>query len=101
MATASSTKSRRLSAEYFQLVAQFPLLRIENKKHLADAIAVIDGLLSRSKLGKGGRAYLDALTDLVESYENEQEPIPDISDVEMLRYLMEVNNFSQPKLSLA
>jgi HTH-type transcriptional regulator / antitoxin HigA len=96
-----TTTLRQMPVEYFRLVESFPLVRIESKKHLAEAIDVIDHLLAQAKLGKGGQAYLDALSDLVESYENEREPIPDVSDVEMLSFLMEGNGYSQPKLALA
>jgi HTH-type transcriptional regulator/antitoxin HigA len=96
-----ATATRPMAAVYFRLVNAFPLVRIESQKHLAQAIGVIDGLLARAKLSDGEQAYLDALTDLVESYENENEPIPDVSDVDMLRYLMESNGLSQPKLALA
>ena len=97
---ATTTKARRLPDDYFELVDQFPLIRIDTPKKLADAIRVIDRLLARQKLGKGEHVYLDALTDLVENYENEHERIPDVSDVETLRFLMESNGFSQPKLAL-
>ncbi len=73
---------------YFRLVKQFPLTHIHDDAHLDHAQKVIDGLLTE-ELDEGGQAYLDALTDLVEVYEDEHHRIPDASEADVLRYLME------------
>lgn len=100
MATASESRRKRLTDDYFQMVAEFPLTRIESTQHLAEAIERIDQLLARGKLTRSGQVYLDVLTDLVEAYESEHERIPDVSESDVLRLLMETHALSQPKLAV-
>ena len=54
--------------------------------------------LLQSQLDRGGQEYLDALTDLVETYEDEHEPIGNVSEAEVLRELMRANGLSQTAL---
>ncbi len=89
---------RKLSDSYFERVKQFPLTHIRNEEHLLAAQAVIDRLL-KAKLDRGEQAYLDVLTDLVEGYEDEHEPIPDATESDVLRELMRANGLSQLRLS--
>lgn len=96
MPTRTATQS--LPDTYFRLVRRFPLTRIRDDAHLAEASEVLDGLL-RQDLDDGGRAYLDVLTDLVESFEEEHVPIPDASEADVLRALMRANGLSQPRLA--
>lgn len=86
------------SDSYFELVKKFPLTRIRDDKHLSAAAKMIDGLLERD-LDKGADAYLEVLTDLVERYEHEHEPIPDTSEADVLRELMRAGGLSQQRLS--
>ena len=90
--------TRTLPATYFKLVKQFPLTHIRDEAHLVAVQDVIDGLLEQN-LDKGAQEYLDALTDLVETYEDEHEPIPDASEADVLRELMRANRLSQPRLA--
>ena len=90
--------ARALANTYFELVKQFPLTHIRDTDHLSAAQDVIDRLL-QDKLDEGAQEYLDALTDLVAVYENEHEPIPDASEVEVLKELMRSNGLSQTKLA--
>jgi HTH-type transcriptional regulator / antitoxin HigA len=89
-----------MTPSYFNLVNHFPLSHIRDEKHLDAALEMIDRLLQEN-LDVGGQEYLDALTDLVETYENAHEPIPDVSEAEVLRELMRSNNLSQARLSKA
>jgi HTH-type transcriptional regulator/antitoxin HigA len=91
-------KTRTLPDTYFDLVKQFPLTHIRDAVHLALAQEVIDDLLEK-ELDDGERAYLDAMTDLVETYEDENEPIPDASEADVLRELIRANGFSQQELA--
>lgn len=80
---------------------EFPLVSIRDDRHLAEAAATIDRLL-RLDLGSGGREYLDALTDLVEVYEDEHVPIPDASEADVQRELMSAGGLNnQPALARA
>ncbi|HWE40706.1 MAG TPA: helix-turn-helix domain-containing protein [Isosphaeraceae bacterium] len=97
---AAKTTPRPMPATYFRLVRRFPLTHIRDAEHLEAAQEVIDRLLER-ELDEGAQEYLDALTDLVETYEDEHEPIPDASEADVLRELLRANGLSQPKLSKA
>jgi HTH-type transcriptional regulator / antitoxin HigA len=85
-------------AEYLQLVRAFPLVSIRDDAHLAEALGVIDRLIERSERSVAEEAYLGALTDLVETYEDAHVAIPPTSGVEALRYLMEENGLIQTDL---
>lgn len=97
-----AVKSRKyaLPDTYLKLVQQFPLVRIRDDDHLDAAQQIIDRLLKR-ELDTGEQEYLDALTDFVELYENENVDIPDASEADVLRELMSANGLNQPKLAKA
>ncbi len=90
--------ARSLPATYFALIRKFPLTHICDDEQLEAALAMIDRLLERD-LDKGGEAYLDALTDLVEVYEEKNVPIQDATEAEVLRELMRSNGLTQEKLA--
>jgi HTH-type transcriptional regulator/antitoxin HigA len=90
--------TRALPESYFRMVEQLPLTHIADEGQAADAQEMIDQLLQRD-LDPGEQAYLDALTDLVETYEDEHVPIPDASEADVLRGLMTSNELSQPVLA--
>jgi HTH-type transcriptional regulator/antitoxin HigA len=92
------TTRRRLPDTYFELVQQFPLTHIRDDDHLDTAQQMIDRLSGES-LDEGSLEYLDALTDLVETYEDEHEPISDASEADVLRELMRSNGLSQMRLA--
>ena len=52
-------------------------------------------LLAKGKLSVGEEMYLDALSDLVASYEDVHYPIEPASDADMLRHLMEAKGVTQ------
>jgi HTH-type transcriptional regulator / antitoxin HigA len=87
-----------LPDSYFELVKQFPLTHIRNRAHLDAAQKMMHRLLEE-ELDEGGQEYLDVLTDLVEKYEAEHEQIPDASEADVLRLLMESNGLSQTRLA--
>lgn len=84
---------------YMERVLDFPLASIKSDEHLAEAQRVIDGLLTRGTIDKGEEIYLDALSDLVGSWEDEQHAIEPASDADMLRHLMEAKGVTQMQLS--
>lgn len=89
---------RAVPSTYLALVKEFPLVRIRNDKHLYAAHEMIDRLL-RQDLDRGAQDYLDVLTDLVEDYEDEHIHIPDASEADVLRTLMESNGLTQSALA--
>jgi HTH-type transcriptional regulator / antitoxin HigA len=84
---------------YLELVTVFPLASIQSDDHLREATRVIDRLLAKSKLAKGEELYLDALSDLVASYEDEHYAIEPASDADMLAHLMDAKGVTQVQLS--
>ena len=90
--------ARPLPGTYFDLVKRFPLTHIRDDAHLEEATGVIDRLL-REDLDEGGQEYLDALTDLVETYEVEHVTIPDAPEADVLRELIRANGLTQPNLA--
>lgn len=84
---------------YRKLMFQFALRPIQSDADLDRAIAVVDSLLDRDDLDAGEQDYLDVLSDLVERYEDQTDPPRDVSDAEMLRFLMEQRAVKQVELS--
>jgi HTH-type transcriptional regulator/antitoxin HigA len=95
---AVKTPVKKLPDTYFALVQQFPLTHIKGEAHLQAAQNMLDRLLEQD-LDEGAQEYLDALTDLVETYEDAHEVFPDASEADVLRELMRANDLSQQKLA--
>ncbi len=87
--------------KYLKLVHRRPLLPIRSDKDLANAIRVIDSLIDRPSLSRGEQDYLDVLSDLVEAYETEHDPMPQVPDDRMLRHLLEAKGVSQAEVARA
>ena len=85
---------------YFELVKRFPLTHIRSLRHLGQATALVDELLQK-RLDRGAQEYLDALSDLIATYEDEHAPIPDASESDVLRELMRSSGRTQTALSRA
>jgi HTH-type transcriptional regulator / antitoxin HigA len=83
---------------YLELVLAFPLASIKSEQHLEAAQDVMDRLLAKAELDYGEEMYLDALSDLVATYEDEHHAIEPASDADMLRYLMEAKGVRQMQL---
>ena len=96
--TLKTSRKHEVPDTYFQLVKRFPLIRIRNDEHLVAAQRVIDQLLQK-ELDEGAQDYLDVLTDLVQAYEEEHEPIPDASEADVLRELMAARGLKQQALA--
>jgi HTH-type transcriptional regulator/antitoxin HigA len=80
----STTKSRsdqsthRNADRYLELVRQFPLRPIRTKREYAAATKAMEKLAVRGEedLNADERDYLEVLTDLVETYDDEHFPEP-------------------------
>ena len=83
---------------YLELVLAFPLASIKSEQHLEAAQDVMDRLLAKAELDYGEEMYLDALSDLVATYEDEHHVIEPASDADMLRHLMEAKGVRQMQL---
>ncbi|GAB5405747.1 MAG: hypothetical protein Aurels2KO_39780 [Aureliella sp.] len=86
--------SARAKDTYMELVREFPLVAIQDDKHLTAAQRILDELLQQA-LNRGGEAYVEVLSDLIGDYEDEHHPISASSPVEMLRHLMDTHSLSQ------
>src|SRR5271155_3360647 len=95
---AAKTALSTTADSYTNLVGQFRLVQIKDDSHLRAAHEMIDRLLQED-LDQSGRDYLNVLADLVEAYEDRHFPIPDASEVDVLRELMRSNNLSQTELA--
>ena len=86
---------------YLELVQAFPLRHIRSDSELDEAIGFIDTLIQRGKLRPEEQAYFDVLTDIVEKYEAKHHPMPQVSDADLLRYLIEAQGITQACLAKA
>ena len=101
---ASKTANRfkgKVRDAYLELVQAYPLASIRTENDLEASQDVIDQLLAKGTLSSGENMYIDALSDLVASYEDQHYPIEPASDAEMLRHFMEAKNISQAELHRA
>jgi HTH-type transcriptional regulator/antitoxin HigA len=89
---------RTMEERYLALVRAFPLLSIRDADHLAEALRVIDRLVEQPERSAAEEAYLGALTDLVETYEDAHVLIPPTSGIGALRYLMAEQALSESDL---
>lgn len=60
---------------------------------------MLDSLSDKGKLAKVERDYMLVLADQVEKYEQKRYPMGDVSDVEMLRYLIETHGTTQAEVA--
>ena len=90
----------RVPDSYWKLVKRFPLIHIRDDAHRDEALAVLDGLL-REDRDEGVQEYLDVLTDLVATYEDEHVAMADVSEADVLHELMRSNGLSQMELAKA
>lgn len=91
--------SGKARESYMELVDVFPLTSIQSEDHLAAAQEVMDRLLPRVGTDAGAATYIDALSDLVATYEDAHHPIPPASDADLLRHFLEAKAVSQAELS--
>ncbi len=77
-----------------------PLLTIRNEKEYNAAVKRLNELLDEIGTNEKHPLYslLDTLGTLVHAYEEEHYPIPDVSGVDVLRYLMEEHDLTQSDL---
>lgn len=83
-----------LTSSYLALIRRFPLRPIQSEVELDYATSVMNSLLDRD-LDPAEDDYLDVLSDLVERYEDKHHPIGDVSEDEMLAFLIEQKGVSQ------
>ncbi|MHB1560609.1 MAG: helix-turn-helix domain-containing protein [Isosphaeraceae bacterium] len=82
-------------AAYFELVRRFPLRLIESEAELERARSILNELLDREALDRDRADYLDVLGDLIGRYEEAHHPLPPISEVDMLRHLLDARRLTR------
>lgn len=80
---------------YLTLLKRFLLRPIQTDDELAQATAVADELACKETFQVGEEAYFDVLCDLIERYETETVPMPDMDAASVLRFLIEQRGVTQ------
>jgi len=87
---------------YLELVRECPLRVIRSESQYGQAIAMLDRLSDRGNDRTDDETeYLLSLAVFVKKYEDEHHPMPPVSGVDMLRYLLETHNVTQSSLASA
>src|SRR5436309_1177794 len=94
--TEKTTGGARASDRYLDLVRLCPLRILRTEEDYDTAIDTLNDLSDRVKDHTPDETeYLVALAFFVEKYEDEHDPIPPASGVELLRYLIEARQITQ------
>lgn len=97
-----SKRGRRASLSYLALARVYPIHPIRSENDLDEAIAVVDGLLSRRKpLDPQEQDYLDSLGHEIERYEAAAHPMPAVSGSSVLRHLIEAREVTLSQVAAA
>lgn len=84
--------------KYLELLKQYPPRPIDNEEDLEMMQQVINRLLDKPQLTVEEREYLNVLGALIYEYEENQEPIPDIYGLELLKFILEEINLQKQDL---
>ena len=84
--------------KYLELLKQYPPRPIHDEEDLEMMQEVINCLLDKPQLTAEEREYLNVLGSLIYEYEENQEPIPDIYGIELLKFILEERNLQNQDL---
>jgi HTH-type transcriptional regulator/antitoxin HigA len=84
--------------KYLELLKQYPPRPIDNEEDLEMMQEVINRLLDKPQLTAEEREYLNVLGALIYEYEENQEPIPDIYGLELLKFILEEKKLQKQDL---
>lgn len=84
--------------KYLELLKQYPPRPIHDEEDLEMMQEVINRLLDKPQLTVEEREYLNVLGALIYEYEENQEPIPDIYGLELLKFILEERNLQKQDL---
>jgi len=82
-----------------QLAQNLSLAPIASDEQLDRVVETIDGMLDKGGLTEDESNYLDALSDLVENYEDQHHPIPPVSGLATLRFFLDQWRMTPAQLS--
>ena len=86
---------------HLELLARFPLRPVRTEAELDAATVVIHELIDQEVRSAAEEDYLDVLSDIVEKYETVHYPIGDVTDGQMLKFLLEVKDETQVHVAVA
>jgi HTH-type transcriptional regulator / antitoxin HigA len=95
----ATPKNKDVPDRYLALIMAFPLKPIRSDEALDRAIQVVDRLIDRDDLDADEHDYLDVLADLIKKYESTHHPLPEVSEADMLRHLIEAREITQGRLA--
>ncbi|NCQ69431.1 MAG: transcriptional regulator [Microcystis aeruginosa L111-01] len=81
-----------------RILKQYPPRPIHNEEDLEMMQEVINRLLDKPQLTAEEREYLNVLGALIYEHEENQEPIPDIYGLELLKFILEERNLQKQDL---
>ncbi|NCS11445.1 MAG: transcriptional regulator [Microcystis aeruginosa G13-09] len=84
--------------KYLELLKQYPPRPIHNEEDLEMMQEVINRLLDKPQLTAEEREYLNVLGALIYEHEENQQPIPDIYGLELLKFILEERNLQKQDL---
>jgi len=84
--------------KYLELLKQYPPRPIHDEEDLEMMQEVINRLLDKPQLTVEEREYLNVLGSLIYEYEENQEPIPDIYGLELLKFILEEKKLQKQDL---
>jgi len=84
--------------KYLELLKQYPPRPIHDEEDLEMMQEVINRLLDKPQLTVEEREYLNVLGALIYEHEENQEPIPDIYGLELLKFILEERNLQKQDL---
>ncbi|WP_242055399.1 MULTISPECIES: helix-turn-helix domain-containing protein [Nostocales] len=83
---------------YQELLTYFPPRPIKSDEDFEKTQKIIDKLLDKGELGEEEEDYLNILGMLIHEYEEQQDLVPDIYGIELLKVLVEELNLKQKDL---
>jgi HTH-type transcriptional regulator/antitoxin HigA len=84
-------------SERYALEVSSPTPITSTRQH-EEYLSVLDKLASKDNPTSAEEKYAEVLMTLIEAYEEEHHPIPQVSPVEVLRTLMDAHNLRQKDL---
>jgi len=75
MTRAIKHRSKRMPADYAELVALFPLRPLSDEVDYDNALEVAESLVGRVDLSEDQADYLDVLTDIIQKYESQRHAV--------------------------
>lgn len=86
------------NTSYIELITSFPPRTIKSEEDLEKTQAVVDKLLDKGELTEVEEDYLDLLGILIHEYEQQQDLVPDIYGVDLIKVLITELNLKQKDL---